>query len=119
MPHRHRNATELRLYGMRASEQRQIARASKHFRGHWRPGTLINQLSISWRQQRHAPFLSETRLYCVPATYVDRILRGAKPAELPVQRPRKFEMVLNLKTAKALELAVPPLIRLRTDEVIE
>jgi putative ABC transport system substrate-binding protein len=53
------------------------------------------------------------------ATYVDRILRGAKPSELPVQFPTKFEMVLNLKTAKALGLAVPPSIRLRSTEVIE
>jgi putative ABC transport system substrate-binding protein len=53
------------------------------------------------------------------ASYVDRILRGAKPAELPVQLPTKFEMIVNLKSAKALGLAVPPSIMLRADEIIE
>ena len=53
------------------------------------------------------------------ATYVDRILRGAKPGDLPVQFPTKFEMVVNLKSAKALGLAVPPSIMLRATEVIE
>jgi putative ABC transport system substrate-binding protein len=53
------------------------------------------------------------------ATYVDRVLRGEKPAELPVQFPTKFKMVVNLKTAKALSLTVPQSILLRADEVIE
>ena len=53
------------------------------------------------------------------ATYVDRILRGAKPAELPVQLPTKFEMVVNRRTATALGLAIPPSIMLRATEVVE
>jgi hypothetical protein len=53
------------------------------------------------------------------ASYVDRILRGGKPGDLPVQFPTKYEMAVNLKTAKALGLAVPPSILLRADEQIE
>jgi hypothetical protein len=82
--------------------------------GHFRQFSLSQQFKKSPFHRHIFIFLGN-----ISGCYVDRILRGAKPADLPVQLPTKLEMFVNRKTAAALGLAVPPSIMLRADEIIE
>ena len=75
------------------------------------------QAAVTGALLAYGPSLPE--IYRMLAVYVDRILRGAKPGDLPVEQVRKHDLVINLKTAKALDLTIPPSLLLRADQVIE
>jgi putative ABC transport system substrate-binding protein len=91
--------------------------ASLSLRHHFPTISLLNQFAEAGGLMSYGASVSDIRRRA--ATHVDRILKGAKPADLPVEQPTKFELVINLKTAKALGLTIPQSILVRADQVIE
>jgi putative tryptophan/tyrosine transport system substrate-binding protein len=131
---------EPQLFMVRGPDELAGAFAAMQRRGASAVVVLADSLFYTWRPQiialaaeRGLPVMSEAREYAEDgglisyepemtrraAALVDKVLKGAKPGELPIEQPTKFELVINLKTVKALGLTIPPSLLARADEVIE